>query len=363
MEPVPRIFRRRFSLLVLLVFSTVQATASTLTFSITFKITEYNPPGKRNFPLDNCIFSIRKNDLADSSFTCPDSLEKFILPFGNDYVISIGKSGYVTKRFGVSTKNIPEKREKEPFNEMLVETSLFRLIPGSDYSCLDNPVAKIYFNAAPDVDDFDYDRAYTDSVSRCIQRLMTGQAEAEKDTSQGTLRKKDNGYSLAVYRGDSAVKAENWAAAKMFYQQAHEIKPGEIYPVDQLAACDLHIKREAMKQDYEYDIAAGDSCFLEKKWNDAQKFYLGASGLMPGETYPAKLISFCRTETSLVNKSDTALSANEYSFFIRIADEDLSFGRTKEAARRYRMALAAKPGDLYAKNQLAKISGETKREN
>jgi len=67
------------------------------------------------------------------------------------YTVFVKREGYVTKKFQVSTANIPDAQRGTKFPSMVANPTLFKPVPGVDYSALEKPMVEYYYDPAKDV--------------------------------------------------------------------------------------------------------------------------------------------------------------------------------------------------------------------
>jgi hypothetical protein len=102
----------------------------------------------------------------------------FELPQDAEYYITVSKEGYVSKILSVSTNNVPEKQVTDYYFVFKVKVDIFKVIEGIDYSVLDEPIGKIFYDRNPRV--FDYDLKYTRFIQAQLNKLKKELLEKEK---------------------------------------------------------------------------------------------------------------------------------------------------------------------------------------
>lgn len=309
------------------------------------KVTEFNDKKQKDQALEGAVCTLFKGgQQVQSQVTTNSGKFKFVLDPNNEYTLTITKAGYITKRFTISTYNVPAERGEYPFAEFDVEIGLFKLFPGLDYSCLDRPIAKINFNPAPDVDDFDYDKVYTASIQQCIDELKRLEAEA---------RAKQKLYDAAIEKADKAFNASNWQGAKDAYNEALGYLPNEQYPKDQIAKCDEKMGAAAAnEQKYKDAIAAGDRLFGTSDWAGAKAKYQEASGIKPAEQYPKDQIVKCDANIA------KAGADKQYNDLIADADAKFKAADFAGAKTKYQEAQELRAAEQYPKDQIVKCDAE-----
>jgi hypothetical protein len=309
------------------------------------KVTEFNEKKGKDIALEGAICTLLKGSTQVQSQTTSNGGKfKFVLDPNNEYTVTITKPGYITKKFSISTYNVPVERGEFPFAEFDIEVGLFKLFPGLDYSCLDKPVAKVSFNPAKDVDDFDYDKVYTASIQACIDKLRQLEAEA---------RAKQKLYDAAIEAADKLFAQSNWQGAKDKYNEALTYLPNEQYPKDQIAKCDEKLGASAkLDADYKTAIAEGDRLFTAGDYAGAKAQYQKASALKVAEQYPKDRIVLCDQKIAEAGKQ------KQYDEAIAAADAKFKASDWAGAKAKYQEASGIKTTEQYPKDQIVKCDAE-----
>ncbi|MGB0917912.1 MAG: hypothetical protein ACPGU4_10000 [Flavobacteriales bacterium] len=100
------------------------------------------------------------------------------LSFGNDYMITFEKEGYITKRVEASTKSVPEDIKGEDLDfDFAVE--IFEQYEGVNTVIFNQPVAKWFYD--PQEDEFTYDTDYTKSIRSALIKFDEEYEEVKKN--------------------------------------------------------------------------------------------------------------------------------------------------------------------------------------
>jgi hypothetical protein len=330
------------TLLMLLVAAVGFGQAPAWQFVFGGRVTEYNEKKAKDVPLENCIVSIFKGGNQQQVVNTGSSGKfKLRLDPNGDYEVRVTKSGYITKKFTITTFNVPSERGEGLFADFDVEIELFKIFPGLDYSVLNKPVAKIIYNPSPEVSDFDYDKVYTNQMRAELEKLKELARQA---------REKQKLYDAAIERADKAFGARDWNGAKSAYQEALGILPNEQYPKDKIAECDKNIGLDAVaaaaEKQYKDAIAAADAKFASKDWAGAKADYQKASGMKPAEQYPKDQISKCDAAAT------AAANAQRYKDLITDADAKFAAKNWAAAKAKYQEASALNAAEKYPKDQI-----------
>jgi hypothetical protein len=309
------------------------------------KVTEFNDKKQKDQALEGAVVTLLKGPTQVQSVVTNNSGRfKFVLDPNNDYTVTVTKPGYITKRFSISTYNVPVERGEGSFAPYDIEVGLFKIFPGLDYSCLDKPIAKIAYSPAKDVEDFDWDKVYTQSIQACIDELKRLEAEA---------RAKQKLYDAAIEKADKAFAASNWQGAKDAYNEALTYLPNEKYPKDQIIKCDEKLGASAKTEaDYKAAIAEGDRLFGTSDWAGAKAQYQKASGIKTTEQYPKDQILKCDNNIASAGKKA------EYDAAIKDADAKFAAGDFAGAKAKYQQASNLMTLEQYPKDQIVKCDAE-----
>jgi len=294
----------------------------------------------------------------------------FELPANAEYVISITKPGYVTKKFKINTANVPADRaEVGGFNPFEPDVTLFEMPTTPEVSkrveaILAQPIA--VYQYIPGEKNFNYDEKYTEAVQAKLAELAQLQKQAEKEAADKVKNAAleaqkqleiDKKYKAAIAKGDASLASKDYASAKAGYNEALGIKPGEAYPKTKLAEMDQLIanagKQKEIDEKYQAAIAKGDAAFGAKDYAAAKTAYTEASGIKSSEAYPKTKIA--EIDQLLANAGKQKEIDAKYQ--VAIAKGDGAFGTKDYASAKtaYIEASGVKPSEAYPKTKLAEI--------
>jgi hypothetical protein len=309
------------------------------------RVTEFNDKKQKDQALEGAVVTLLKGPTQLQQVTTNNSGRfKFMLDPNSEYTVTATKNGYITKRFTISTYNVPTERGEEGFRPWDIEIGLFKVFPGLDYSCLNKPMAKVSYNPAPDQDEFVFDPVYAATMQACAAELKRLEAEA---------RAKQKLYDAAIEKADKAFGQSSWQAAKDSYNEALTYLPNEQYPKDQIAKCDEKMgAAAASEQKYRDAIAEGDRLFAASDWTGAKAKYMEASALKPAEQYPKDQIVKCDTNAAAGAKR------TQYDAAIKDADAKFAAKDFAGAKAKYQEASGLFPAEQYPKDQIVKCDAE-----
>ncbi|MEI6898904.1 MAG: hypothetical protein WCL00_03420, partial [Bacteroidota bacterium] len=167
----------------------------------------------------------------------------------------------------------------------------------------------------------------------------------------------DEQYAAKIGESDKLLEAKNYDLAKLGYQAALVIKPGEAYPKQKLGDIDKAVdeisKQKALDANYAGIVTNADKLLGQKLYDQAKSEYGKAGDLKPSETYPKTKIG--EIEKILADIAHAKEVENLYKSAISKGDQLLVSKNYLPARNEYTRADSLKPGDIYAKGKLGEI--------
>ncbi len=200
------------------------------------------------------------------------------------------------------------------------------------------------------------EEVYPPSQIAKIKQLLEEQAAAESVNQE-----KEAAYLSALKQADNQFAQQAYLLARKSYQAALEIKPGESYPTERIAAIDqlLENEQEAAKQaqlleeNYRKLISQADQEFQAKSWKMAQSTYQSALSLKPNEPYPTSQLD--KIETFLSEQLAMQELSRQYQELVGLADAKFSVKDYPIAKQYYEDALKIKPEKPYPAERIKEI--------
>ncbi len=335
-------YLKRFVILFVFALLPLFGTAQSWQLPFAGKVEEFDEKKQKDVALEGAQVTLYKGGSVQNQASTPSNGKfKFSLDPNTDYVITITRNGYIMKKFAINTTNVSEERGNAGFGGMDIIVVLFKTYPGLDYSCLDKPIAKISYNSAKDVEDFDYDRAYTASIQACIEKLK----ELER---QARLREKM--YNDAIVKADKAFAAKQYEAARAGYNEALGVKPDEQYPKDQIKEIERLLaelnKGQKAEQDYQAAMARGNTALGSKNYDAATTAYNEALALKPNDAAATAKIK--EVNDAKNNAAAAAEKEAKYADAMKRGNDALAAKSYEPAIAAYKEALGFKPNDATA---------------
>jgi tetratricopeptide (TPR) repeat protein len=155
-------------------------------------------------------------------------------------------------------------------------------------------------------------------------------------------------FDIAVATGDKLFSAANYREARVSYQEAINLVPGEKMITQKIAECDKFLVTEAEYQQY---ISLGDRDCSEMKYASAIHFYQSALSLKKNDMTATNKIAEAEVKFALSKKIDedykSAIGGGDMAFEKK--DYDM-------AIKYYEKAAELKPNETYPKNQMDKAA-------
>ncbi|HNS46455.1 MAG TPA: tetratricopeptide repeat protein [Bacteroidales bacterium] len=175
----------------------------------------------------------------------------------------------------------------------------------------------------------------------------------EIDRHFADVKAQEDTYAQAIAEGDSQFALKVYEDARSAYQKASGIKPAESYPKEKIAEID-RILSEMTRIQKEYDlvIARADQYFTDNEYSKALTDYQKAHDLKPEETYPQEQLS----KINQILEEIRNLEAS-YASHIASGDELLAKKDYPGALSEYQQALTLKPDEIYPGSKISDIEG------
>lgn len=202
-----------------------------------------------------------------------------------------------------------------------------------------------------------FPRKYPKDQIEACKRFKKAQEEA--DAAKDAEKNKQANYDKLIQQADGEYGSKSYEAALKSYQAAYALIP-EDYPSKQINKINAMLKeltrsKEGEKQ-YQKIIDTADKLFGEKNYTEARGLYERADGLRPGEMYPSQQIRKIDGILAAA-KNDEKKERNEQAYNDAIKKADALFGNKdfKKARDVYNEAYSIKPAN-YPKSQIDKIN-------
>jgi hypothetical protein len=183
--------------------------------------------------------------------------------------------------------------------------------------------------------------------------------EAEKLITAGDAQKR---YDELIASADKDFKAKAYEGAIEKYKEAQSVKPTEVYPKDQISACNKAMgdaaataKAAAERKQYDDLIKEADKNFKAKAYSECIDQYKAAQAILSEETYPKNQITLA--QKAMGDEANSAKQAEEkkrYDALIADADKKFTNKDYGVALEKYQEALGVMPGEKYPKDQILK---------
>ncbi len=213
--------------------------------------------------------------------------------------------------------------------------------------------------------------AINPSDSYTAGKIAEIESELKKQqTAQQSLQNLDDRFNQAMAKASVAYTRKDFAAARTFYQEALNIKPGQSLPMSRIkeietiqaqkaaedaAKASEKAKRETFEKEYINAIAQADALFKEKKFEEASQVYAKAMTMKPAESYPAQRIKTIENAKAAEQANLQKSQEDGYNAAMTAANNALAREQFELAKESYRKALTFKPDDVAARSKLSQV--------
>ncbi len=162
----------------------------------------------------------------------------------------------------------------------------------------------------------------------------------------------EENYNQSIKQADKLFDLKNYSDAKQFYQVANKIKPEEKFPSERINIINKILNDiESQKSDYADYISKGDKYLKTELYEKAKDSYLKASNIFTDEKYPKEQIA--QIEKIL---KQILLDEDNYQKAVKEADDLFSLSKYADALNSYKTALQYKPNDQHLKSRINQIN-------
>lgn len=156
-----------------------------------------------------------------------------------------------------------------------------------------------------------------------------------------------NEFEELVLAGDNFMNEKDYENAKIEYQFALSLIPGQEYPKEQIEIVDKQIVNQLTKRRiYLEAVTNGDTEFRRRRYSEAKIAFEKALDLFPREEYP---------QQQLANIEPLLSSQERYSSLIEQADNFYIVRDFNNAETSYEEAASLKPNESYPKDMLERV--------
>lgn len=191
---------------------------------------------------------------ADGDFTV-------MVPPNGEFLLTVSYPGYNTKRFSINTFNVPEDFAGNDYKPTFSIGGFImaKAFPGIDYSGLQKPLVHVEFKPKKKV--FDHDEIITENGLAIVTKIYNDESKLIQE------------FCSTNKKGDAALAKPDCPLAKMLYEKAISLIPGEAYPVEQLAKVGqcLKDKEEAEKKAAEQKALAAEKAKADAEAKEKAK--------------------------------------------------------------------------------------------
>lgn len=313
---------------------------------------------KEEKEVDGATITLFQNGKQISQTTSSNGGEFTVMvPKDGEYYLVVSYPGCNAKRMAVNTQNVPESMSKDNYKPSFEITGGFIMVkpyPGIDYSQLSKDLIRVEYT--PGKKAFDDTDAGTEQGLGIVSKIYA----AEDDLF--------NKFCSTNKAGDVALAKPDCPLAKMLYEKAIAMIPGEQYPVVQLAKVGLCLKDKELAEKKSAEEAAAKLAAANAKKEDADKKAI-ADAIAKANEEKAKQI---KEEEEKLAKANKEKAAKEEAENAKIAKQKATEEKKSAAANQPTTQTTSSPqtpkekkGDIKIKQkspeQIEKEAEEAKK--
>jgi tetratricopeptide (TPR) repeat protein len=181
----------------------------------------------------------------------------------------------------------------------------------------------------------------------------------------GRQKQVEDSYRSAMERGTASLMARDFSAATTAFQEALAIKPSDHSARSKLAETEALKKQQqesiaaeqARKKKYDNLISAADQFLAQNNYAPARVSYEQALEIMPAEAYPRQKIDEIIKRTAEQERQLAEKQANDHAYSLALANADKYYKAKdyQQARDEYARALQLKPDEILPKNKQAEM--------
>lgn len=199
-----------------------------------------------------------------------------------------------------------------------------------------------------------------------ILATITAEQNRKKQDSLTNLK-----YDEAIKKGDNAIDNSDFKNARIAYQLAQKLKPGEQYPQEKISEIDITLKdiedakkaeeaekaeKARIERQYNFALNSGNEALQKENYEMAKKAFAEAANLKPEEQLPQEKLLFVSNKIDEIARQ--AETEEKFEQATAMGDSvAFNLHDYVEALKWYRQASALKPADTYSKSQITYLQG------
>ena len=344
--------------------------------------------------LNDAVIKVFKNGTAINEETSSNGKYSFLLDYDANYTIEYSKNGYITKRVAFNTSNVSEEEKLYEWDFPTV-VSLFKRIEGVDYSILDKPIGKVYFEPG---EGFIHDEQYTLSIQdqledlkdryeekveeeeeRIKQEAMAQEIAAAQAKEEEERKKREEEEAKKLAEEEAKRKAEEEERLRK-EEEERKKREEELLAQQKL---DNEAKRKVdeerkRKEEEERKRKRKEELLAQQKLDDEAKRKADEERLRKEEEERKRkeeLLAQQKLDDEAKRKADEERKRKEeekeskietvrqkkeakYNFLIAKADNAFEEGRLEFAKSNYEEALKYQPYEIYPKTKIKEINNQ-----
>lgn len=163
-------------------------------------------------------------------------------------------------------------------------------------------------------------------------------------------------YETQINKGITYLQSQDFETAKSYFETALKYKPADAIAINKIKECENGLAMKELSRidsEYKQKITQANNLLAAKKYDEALDIFQQANELKPDAVEPINKIAVCE---NAINKREEAINDADYTKAMLQADNAWKKQKYDEAKAFYEQAIRLKPNESLARVRLDKIN-------
>ena len=163
-------------------------------------------------------------------------------------------------------------------------------------------------------------------------------------------------YEAQINKGITYLQNQDFETAKSYFETALKYKPADAIAINKIKECENGLAMKELSRidsEYKQKITQANNLLAAKKYDEALDIFQQANELKPDAVEPINKIAVCE---NAINKREEAINDADYTKAMLQADNAWKKQKYDEAKAFYEQAIRLKPNESLARVRLDKIN-------
>ncbi len=163
-------------------------------------------------------------------------------------------------------------------------------------------------------------------------------------------------YETQINKGITYLQSQDFETAKSYFETALKYKPADAIAINKIKECENGLAMKELSRidsEYKQKITQANNLLAAKKYDEALDIFQQANELKPDAVEPINKIAVCE---NAINKREDAINDADYTKAMLQADNAWKKQKYDEAKAFYEQAIRLKPNESLARVRLDKIN-------